>query len=179
MKQQQRKDAKIYIANLSIDEKNQQSKKINAEFLDVVSERDSQVVLIYNALPDEVDMRASIISCLEQWRKVLLPKVIDETSMELYLITSLEDCVVWAYGIVEPDHTRCHIRSWWPIDIGAIPWRVFSQDGWRIGRGKWYYDRLLVKYPEMMKVWIGYKEQLVEEVEMNERDVRMWRIISA
>ena len=173
MKEQYRQHIASKIADLSIDEKHQQEKRINAEFLDLVTKRNSQVVLLYNALLDEVDMRSSIIACLEQWRTVLLPKVIDETRMELYHVSSLEDCIIWAYGINEPNHIRCQIRSWGVIDIGAIPWRVFDRDGWRIGRGKWYYDRLLMKYPKMMKVWVGFKEQIVAKIQMEEWDVRM------
>jgi len=173
MKHLYRNKVKSIIAGLSIDEKQQQSQKRHAKFMELVEQRDSQVVLLYNALPDEIDMRSSIVSCLKQWRIVLSPKVVDDITMELYQVETLDNCVQWAYGIVEPDHIRCQKRSWSPIDIGAIPWRVFDRDGWRIWRGKWYYDRLLVKYPEMMNVWVCFTQQIVDQVRLEEWDVRM------
>ncbi len=62
-------------------------------------------------------------------------------------------------------------------DILLIPGLAFSRDGARLGRGKGYYDRYL-ENKNIIKIGICFHEQLVDEVPMEEQDVKMDFVIT-
>ncbi|EQC46862.1 5-formyltetrahydrofolate cyclo-ligase [Bacteriovorax sp. Seq25_V] len=62
-------------------------------------------------------------------------------------------------------------------EILLIPGLAFSRDGARLGRGKGYYDRYL-ENKNLIKIGICFHEQLVDEVPMEETDVKMDFVIT-
>lgn len=94
-------------------------------------------VLIYNPLPDEID----VLPILEQFKAVkrfFMPVVCDDI---LKIVPYSEQQRIGAYNISEPvgsDYVPIN-----DIDLVIVPGVGFTADGYRLGRGKGYYDRLL------------------------------------
>ncbi|MCQ2350691.1 MAG: 5-formyltetrahydrofolate cyclo-ligase [Paludibacteraceae bacterium] len=94
-------------------------------------------VLIYNPLPDEID----VLPILERFKAVkrfFMPVVCADI---LKILPYTEQQCVGAYNISEPvglDYVSIN-----DIDLVIVPGVGFTADGYRLGRGKGYYDRLL------------------------------------
>ena len=102
---------------------------------------EAQVVLAYYSLPDEVNTHQLIDDLLTEGKTVLLPRVVDESTMELRCYTGLHDMAEGSFHIMEPIGEP--FTDYSQIDIALIPGVAFDAQGHRLGRGKGYYDRFL------------------------------------
>ncbi len=136
---------------------------------------DADTLLLYAALPDEVETQMIINWLINEGKTVILPKVIDEHKMELRRYTGSSNMKKGSFGIMEPNGNL--YTSYNDIDVAIVPGMAFDVDGNRLGRGKGYYDRLLVKIPNTYKIGICFSWQLVDHVPTDEHDVRMNSII--
>ncbi len=59
------------------------------------------------------------------------------------------------------------------IDLFCVPALAFDRRGCRLGRGKAYYDRALVRSPKAIKVGVAWSFQIVPEVPTGAHDVFM------
>lgn len=48
-------------------------------------------------------------------------------------------------------------------ELVLVPGLMFSQDGYRLGRGKGYFDRYLKKHPKVETLGVAYQIQVVDE----------------
>lgn len=95
-----------------------------------------------------------------------------------------------SYNIKEPDVNRTV-----PLDpkilagkkvLCLVPGVAFTKEGWRMGRGKGFYDRALSKLKkesaevgfELKTIGISFTTQLVEKLPVEENDVRLDGIIT-
>ena len=112
---------------------------------------DARVILAYYSLPDEVNTHQLIDDLVAEGKTVLLPKVLDTTTMELRLYTGPHDLAPGPFGIMEPSGSQYSPSSFLlppssktsSIDVALIPGVAFDALGHRLGRGRGYYDRFL------------------------------------
>ena len=112
---------------------------------------DARVIMAYYSLPDEVNTHQLLDDLVEEGKTVLLPKVLDATTMELRLYTGPHDLAPGPFGIMEPSGSQYSPSSFlFPpssktssIDVALIPGVAFDALGHRLGRGRGYYDRFL------------------------------------
>ena len=119
---------------------------------------DARVVMAYYSLPDEVNTHQLLDDLVAEGKTVLLPKVLDATTMELRLYTGPHDLAPGPFGILEPSGSQYSPSSFlFPpssfllpsssntssIDVALIPGVAFDALGHRLGRGRGYYDRFL------------------------------------
>lgn len=103
----------------------------------------------YMALPDEPELMSWLMK-LDRSYEVSLPRVEgDEMHFYSWDATPLEP--VGAFGVREPrdDASRVVPQS---LDLIIVPGVVFDKDGYRLGRGKGYYDRYL---PQTSALTVG------------------------
>ena len=132
----------------------------------------AQTILLYSALPDEVQTQRLMDELVRQGKTVLLPKVINDTDMELRRYTGTKDLSLGAYGIMEP--TGEHFTDYVSIDVAVIPGMAFDTKGHRLGRGKGYYDRFLSQLTsKTYKIGLCFPWQQVDCVPIDENDVTM------
>lgn len=132
----------------------------------------ARIVMIYSALPDEVQTSAF----LEKWRhkkKIILPTVVGDDIIPVELA---EDTgfAVGDFNILEPQNEP-YIGEY---DLIVVPGVAFDRNGNRIGRGRGYYDRFLCKHLNVKRIGICFDFQLVDEVPTEPNDIRMDKIIS-
>lgn len=122
-------------------------------------------ILMYHALPDEVDTRRF----LNKWaakKKFYLPRV-NGVNLDIlpYEETRLE---LGSFQIEEPtgnDLTDPEI-----IELIVVPGVAYDRNGNRLGRGKGYYDRLLTT-TKASTIGVAYEFQIVDEIETEQHDV--------
>lgn len=132
---------------------------------------EARIVLAYSALPDEVPTQSLLDHLVAADKTVLLPRVVNNTDMELRHYTGRHDLQPGAYGIMEP--VGQPFTEYEQIDVAIIPGMAFDREGHRLGRGKGYYDRFLSRVPNIYKIGLCFSWQLVDSVPTDEHDIRM------
>ena len=136
----------------------------------------AHTLLLYSALPDEVPTQVLIDELVAQDKTVLLPRVVNDTDMELRRYSGPADLQQGAFGILEP--TGELFTNYDTIDVAIIPGMAFDAEGHRLGRGKGYYDRFLAKLsPRTYKIGLCFSWQLVDYMPTNEHDIPMDEVI--
>jgi 5,10-methenyltetrahydrofolate synthetase len=157
---------------LQIEEK---SKNIQMQIELIKKFHESHTILAYMALPDEVQTR----SFLQKWidkKRIVLPVINGETlELREYVLGGILDKSS-SYGIMEPHNGKIVLPD--EVDFAIIPGLAFDRSNKRLGRGKAYYDKLL-RATQFFKVGVCFQEQLVDNVPVDEFDVKMNLVIVA
>lgn len=130
----------------------------------------AQTVLLYHSLPDEVDTHDLIRRTAASGKQVLLP-VVDGDDLQLRRYYPSATLSEGAFHILEP--TGPAFTDTDAVGYALIPGIAFTPDGWRLGRGRGYYDRLLPRLSNAYKVGICWPFQLLPQLPSEPHDVRM------
>ena len=135
----------------------------------------AKTVLFYYSLPDEVYTHDAIDRLVAMGKKVLFFFFLPENEMELRIYTGPHDMREDEYHILEPcGETFTQLDT---IDIALVPGMSFDEKGHRLGRGKGYYDRFLVKIPHVYKIGVCFPFQKFPDIPSDEHDVMMDEVI--
>ena len=138
--------------------------------------KQANTILLYASLPDEVQTNTLLATLLKQKKRILLPVVVDETSLELREYKGKEELETGAFGIEEPKGKAFTAYS--VIDVVVVPGMAFDSYGNRLGRGKGYYDRLLSLLPHAYKIGIAFPFQIFTSIPVTPHDIIMNEVIS-
>ena len=64
-----------------------------------------------------------------------------------------------------------------PFDFILVPGVAFSPNGYRLGRGKGYYDKFLSKYTNLFTVGVCFCEQFYLDIPTEPHDIPMQRVL--
>lgn len=107
----------------------------------------ANTVLAFAALPDEPDTAPILRQALADGKRLLLPRVTGNSTMDWVEIPDLALLQRGAYGISEPP---ADLPSVVPpagaSTLALLPCLAVGTDGVRLGRGGGYYDRFLAHY---------------------------------
>lgn len=129
-------------------------------------------VMLYSALPDEVQTQAF----LEKWhlkKQIILPTVVGDDIIPVAYEKDT-DFAVGDFNILEPQNEPYK----GDFDLIVVPGVAFDRNGNRLGRGRGYYDRFLCQHLEVKKIGICFDFQLVEEIPTEPFDIKMDEVIS-
>lgn len=96
----------------------------------------------YMPLSREADVTPVLLDALQKGKRLALPLCGQPPCMTLRLIASLDELVPGAYGILEPDGAS-PVVSAAEVDLLLVPLEGIDGEGFRLGKGGGYYDRLL------------------------------------
>ena len=150
----------------------EQSEKILAKLEQHPDFVKAEKVMLYSALPDEVQTQAF----LEKWhlkKKIILPTVVGDDIIPVEYAQDT-DFAVGDFNILEPQNDP--YRG--DFDLIIVPGVAFDRMGNRIGRGRGYYDRFLCQHLEVKRIGICFDFQLVNEVPTEPLDIKMDEVIS-
>lgn len=134
----------------------------------------SRVVAAYMALPGEVDLRGLFGRLDRVW---VFPKVRGE-DLRFYRVRDMdEEMEIGAFGIMEPRDGLEEVAVD-KVDVFLCPGLGFDRKGGRLGRGRGFYDRMLKQaQPEAVKIGVCFPFQIVDDIFMEEHDIRMDLVI--
>lgn len=150
------------------------SRRIVQLILSLPEFREAKNVLLYCPVKGEPDLTPLFSEVLGRGSRLALPKVVGE---ELELIYVKEPLCLerGPYGIPEPSAGEKAKPE--DMDFVAVPGVAFDREGYRLGFGKGYYDRLL-KRVRAFKVGVAYSFQVLDRVPREEWDERVDLIVT-
>jgi 5-formyltetrahydrofolate cyclo-ligase len=133
-----------------------------------------QIVAAYMALPGEVDLSGLFGQVDKDW---VFPRVRGE-DLSFYRVRNfMEEMQVGAFGIMEPKDGLEEVQVE-DVDVFLCPGLGFDRSGGRLGRGRGFYDRMLNQAkPSALKIGVCFPFQIVDEIVMEDHDVRMDRVV--
>jgi 5-formyltetrahydrofolate cyclo-ligase len=126
-------------------------------------------------MDDEVDTRNLILKWADK-KRFILP-AINGDELDLKEFTGSGDLVSGdLYSIPEPAGKP--FSSFDIIDLAVVPGVAFDRQNNRMGRGKAYYDKILLKLKGRAKmIGVCYDFQIVDEVPAEPHDIKMDEVI--
>jgi len=140
-------------------------------------QRASSIHTFVGALDGEVKTRAIIDHCLARGIRVLCPRVVDEDAVQHFALATLDELIVSAMGLWEPDPGRCELVDEPRPDVVLVPGLAFDEAGGRLGLGRGYYDRFLAGLTSTT-MGLAFEAQVVERVPMAKQDVALDWVIT-
>lgn len=151
--------------------------------------KNASVVLAYMALPDELNLKQIIMSCIQNNKKTAVPCVISEQQgiMQFCFLEADKKGNIktkkGSFGIEEPVINKQNIVDLESLKkeniLFLVPGRAFTKEGYRLGRGKGFYDRFLTQAQTMKNVCIAgvcFSFQIFDEIPVQEHDIQMNKI---
>ena len=135
--------------------------------------RQARSILFYVPLPEEPDIWPLLTEALRAGKIVSLPHYSLEQSQ--YLARRVadpdRDLGPGRFGIPEPKGS-CPAVELMHLDLTLVPGIGFNLDGYRLGRGRGYYDRLLALVPGL-KCGVAFDWQVSAEIPVEPYDIRL------
>lgn len=133
---------------------------------------ESKVILLYHALPDEVQTR----TLLQKWyrEKTLLLPVVQGDDLVLRKYTEQTTMTENLWKIAEPVGENYDTLQ--NIDLAIIPGMAFDTHGQRLGRGKGFYDRLLTQL-KCPTIGLCYSFQKIENIPAESWDLPVEKVL--
>ncbi|NPV92561.1 MAG: 5-formyltetrahydrofolate cyclo-ligase [Firmicutes bacterium] len=161
-------------------------KRCGALMVERLRQRDelnrARTLLAYSPFRNEVDISGLLRDWPGEGRTLLLPvtdwgqRVIRPVQVRQYP----EDLAAGRFGIMEPI-TEDPNPEWSleDIDLVLVPGVAFDRDGYRLGYGQGFYDRLLSRAPGRVSIiGLAYSFQMVDTVYPQPHDFRLPVIVT-
>lgn len=140
--------------------------------------REARTIFAYAALADEPGLDELLAAAITSGRQVALPRFDEATSS--YQAVAVRDwsrdLVAANFGVREPKPGGL-VVPWKQLDLVLVPGVAFDRRGARLGRGRGFYDRLLVDCAGH-RCGVGFDVQIAEAVPEEAHDRRMNSILT-
>lgn len=177
-----RKIIKVRVSAISSQERGKREKLLLDNLFSMPEFLAAKTVMLFANLPDEIGTFSLIDKCIAMGKKVFLP-VINGDEMTACEFTG--EYRVGRYDIKEPltPHSSLfpnghqHVLTPHSMDFILVPGVGFSPSGYRLGRGKGYYDKFLSKYSNLCTVGVCFREQFYLDIPTEPHDIPMQKVI--
>jgi len=165
----------------SIGEVQQKSEDITDEVLVLHEFVRARGIACYVSKDTEVDTRVLIRKALDRDKTVLIP-VVKKGDVDLFFseIKDLgKELSPGTFGILEPKPEFVRPVSLDAVDMVFVPGIAWDRDGYRLGWGRGYFDRVLQKLPPHVKsVGLAFNLQLINQVPRDQFDVPVDMVVT-
>lgn len=152
-KQELRQQINTEVRQMDAADRDTQSLFICLQILGTAEWQQAQVVMLYEALSDEVNLQLLIDDARGSGKEVIIPS------------QAANAPIIPAEVLSE-------------VDFAIIPGRAFTRFGHRLGRGGGWYDRILPQM-ECPKWGVGFTCQIKRMVPCEAWDIKMDKVITA
>jgi len=140
----------------------------------------SSSIMFYVSFRSEVQTETMIKHALAIGKTVIVP--ITDLKNKRLILSRLEnydeDLAFGTWGILEPRPEKVRPVSYGDIDSVITPGAAFTEDGWRIGYGGGFFDRLL-RESKKKAVALAFEMQILDTIPHNPaRDVPVNYVIT-
>jgi len=132
----------------------------------------ARLVLGYMAMDEEIDPAPAIASFEARGTTVAYPRIAGPGALTLHLLRTTGDIETGRLGIRQPVLTSPRVDPA-DVDLVIVPGVAFDVLGGRLGFGGGYYDRLLERMPDALRVGLAFDEQLLGAVPREPHDARV------
>ncbi len=142
--------------------------------------KEASSVLCFASFRDEVDLWNVIDHSWQMGKTILLPKIAKDTNtLDLFKVDNKKQLKPGQWGILEPDPTQSQPIDPKRVSLVIIPGVAFDRQGNRLGYGKGFYDRLLMRIPlHVERIAVAYQCQLIDEVPTEPHDKKLDGLIT-
>lgn len=145
MKQQLRKQAKAFSLALATDERARRSRDICEQVKSLLAHLPYRTIGLYMPMADEVDLCPLYRVLEDEGKELYLPRVMDTERIAFYRYHTGDELEInGAFALSEPTLSQYPAPD--SLDVLIVPALHFYK-GYRLGRGKGYYDRYLAEHP--------------------------------
>lgn len=143
--------------------------------------KNSKTVFVYMSFGNEVVTYELIKRMISENKRVVIPYT--DTKNTVIIPSELrnmeEDLVLSSFGYYEPVYDKIKVVEPEEFDLIVTPGVVFDKQLNRVGFGKGYYDRILIrKRKDTKAVAVAYDFQVLGQVPSEKHDVKMDMIIT-
>lgn len=136
----------------------------------------ANVVALYSPFRNEVFTEEIFRKARLRGKRIAFPRV-GENALEFQEVSELSELTSGSFGILEPAGGRR--ISLEEIDLMAVPGLAFCMQGYRLGYGQGFYDRVLHGVTRRsMLAGLCFEQQLVSELPIEEHDIPMDLILT-
>ncbi len=177
-KAEYRKLYKSLVKDLSKEEREKRSLSLIAQLKPFLDSLPAKRIGVFMPLKDEADITALYEDLWQTGKELFLPKVLSETEMSFYAFKSFDELIPSeAYGILEPKGESSQMIAPEELEVIIVSGLAFDDDGYRLGRGKAYYDRYLAKCPNTYTLGLHLGLLELNDLSPNEWDIPMQKIL--
>lgn len=150
-KTQIRAAMKLFLAGLSAQDRHVRSLAACNNLIATREFHDAQTIMIFLSMPSEVETSTLAVKAWQEGKNIAVPRVDWTTKkMDPVQINSLDDGMITSDGAgAVPTGIRQPVEGTVlpldMIDMIVIPGMAFDRKGYRVGRGKGFYDRFLAQ----------------------------------
>ncbi len=138
----------------------------------------SRTLMLYLALPHEVQTAPIIAQARQQGKRLVVPVIRERQLVAVVLPPHPEQLRRGPYGILEPRDVQPVVS---PLEIDGVyvPGVAFDRHGGRLGFGKGYYDRFLAQLPALVPTCgLAFHCQLVSCIPTEPSDVLVHYVVT-
>ena len=164
--------------SLSKQEAGRKSAEISKKLFSLPEFEESKVVMFYVSFENEVATPNMIEKALELGKKVCVPiSKPKEKGVVAGFIKSLSDLEKKPNGLMEPKKVVvCDPKE---IDLIVVPGVVFDKEGYRIGYGGGFYDKLIRQVPRKTKaIGLCFEQNVEKRLPRQSHDAKMNKIVT-
>ena len=165
----------------SVGEIEQKSQDIIDQVLHLHEYVRARGIACYVNKDSEVNTRPLIRATLDQEKRVLIP-VVKKGDIELFYseIKDLgSELAPGTFGILEPKPENVHPVSLDTVDVMFVPGIVWDREGYRLGWGRGYFDRVIKNLPQHVRsAGLAFNMQLIGKVPRDQFDVPVDMVVT-
>jgi len=160
-----RKEMRSVLAAITPEQRHLRSLDVCHQLQDTPEFRRAETIMLFLSMEQEVETSTLVLQAWKEGKTVALPRVRwAEREIEPVAIKSLD---------TSPNPSMQGLRdpvggmpiSLARIDLVAVPGLAFDRRGYRLGRGKGFYDRFLSKKDfRGLRIALCFQEQLLEDL---------------
>lgn len=179
-KNQIRIDMKAFLAGISAGDRHARSIAACQQLIATREFKSAQMIMIFMAIPGEIETSTLAVKAWQEGKSIVVPRVDwGEKRMEPVEIRSLDvGMKTTGPGLREPAEGT--VVPLGLIDMVVTPGLAFDRRGYRVGRGRGFYDRFLARQDfKGVRCALCFHEQLLNEpIPSEAHDVPMDLIVT-
>lgn len=155
-------------------------KQISDTLKELLPYQSAKMVASFVSFRDELEMTLLNQSIRLENKTLVLPYIsMEKHEMHFYRITEMSELIKNDYGLYEPNPKRHIMVPNDAIDLFLTPGVAFSLNGYRLGYGGGFYDRLFSKLSKATpKIGIAFDMQVVPELPVDVYDQPITHLIT-
>lgn len=178
-KNQIRADMQQLLKKITPEERHSRSLAACRNLLHLKEFKAAQMIMIFMSIPCEIETSPLAIQAWQEGKQIAVPRVDwDHHRMDPIEISSFDCCEPGQKGIREPASGTSVPMAL--IDLIVVPGMSFDRCGFRVGRGKGFYDRFLSDADcKAKRVGFCFHEQLhPKDLPTEAHDIQMDLIVT-